>query len=159
MPTDFTVSNRSIPKRRRVKHKKPTTIREKLIAGLEVLGFEPHQSSQASSRYSIYSRGGKRKWYVGDSGALRIGNNITESYKASDVTKEFVLTAPTVKPIVEGALEGIEDLPGKGDEDELAEKLKIQHEALTNISVKVVCAHIRRVVAQRGAHASETERE
>jgi hypothetical protein len=97
MPLQFTTPRRRTVRQRRIKHRTPTTLREKMIAGLRELGFRKVESR--TTKYDVFSHGDK-KWYVGLNGALRIGNNTAETHSAGAITKELVLTAPKVKPIV-----------------------------------------------------------
>jgi hypothetical protein len=149
MPLNFTIPRRRPVRRRHVNHREPTTIREKLIAGLEVLNYE--RLTTKSSKYDAFSppTGGDRKWYVGDNGALRIGTSISTSAVAGETIREYVLTAPVVKPIVVLELENVKDPPANGEETALATRIRDSHEELKEISIRVITAHIRRIMSSR----------
>jgi hypothetical protein len=93
----FTSNRRTVFKRKRVNHRTPTTIREKMIAGLQAMGFEKVHTHVV--KYEVFSHGDKN-WYVGNNGALRIGRTVGESHPAGPITKNLILTAPVVRPLV-----------------------------------------------------------
>ena len=69
-------------------------LRERYVLGLEALGFERDRNTRVT-KYLVYRRpnGEGKLWFVGAQ-ALRVGSASTASRKASQPTKEHVLTAP-----------------------------------------------------------------
>jgi hypothetical protein len=142
MPLQFTTPRRStVNKRRRhINHRKPTTIREKMIVGLQAMGFEKVPSR--TSRYDVFSHG-DQNWYVGSNGALRIGTSAATSHAAGPITKNLVLTAPVVRPLVREALEKFKsetDLPEQVDV--LVDYIIRDNKSLTEVSPRIILNHV-----------------
>jgi hypothetical protein len=148
MPLQFTSYRRTVFKRKRVNHRTPTTIREKMIAGLQAMEFEKVQAR--SSKYEVFCHGDKN-WYVGVSGALRIGKNATDSISTSPIIKELILTAPTVRPVVRGWLDANQKniIPAEGH-GILVERVLQAHPDLTEISPRIVASHIKTWLKEEG---------
>jgi hypothetical protein len=148
MPLQFTSNRRTVFKRKRVNHRTPTTIREKMIAGLQSMGFEKIQAR--TSKYEVFW-GGDKNWYVGANGALRIGRNTINSLAASLAIKELVLTAPTVRPLVRSWLDANQKdiIPAEGH-GILVEKVLQAHPELTEISPRIVASHIKTWLKEEG---------
>jgi hypothetical protein len=148
MPLQFTSNRRTVFKRKRVNHRTPTTIREKMIAGLQAMEFEKVQAR--TSKYEVFCHGDKN-WYVGVNGALRIGKNATDSLSAGPVTKELILTAPTVRPLVRSWLNANQKdiIPAKGH-GILVEKVLQAHPDLTEVRPLIVASHIKTWLKEEG---------
>jgi hypothetical protein len=148
MPLQFTSNRRTVFKRKRVNHRTPTTIREKMIAGLQAMGFEKVHGR--TSKYEVFFHGDKN-WYVGVSGALRIGKNATDSISAGPIIRDLVLTAPTVRPLVRGWLDANQKdiIPAEGH-GMLVEKVLQAHPELTEISPRIVASHIKTWLKEEG---------
>jgi hypothetical protein len=148
MPLQFTSNRRTVFKRKRVNHRTPTTIREKMIAGLQAMGFEKMQAR--TSKYEVFCHGDKN-WYVGANGALRIGGNATTSHTAGPITKELILTAPTVRPLVRSWLDANHKdiIPAEGH-GILVERVLQAHPELTEISPRIVASHIKTWLKEEG---------
>jgi hypothetical protein len=151
MPLQFTSNRRTVFKRNRVNHRTPTTIREKMIAGLQAMGFEKVHAR--TSKYEVFSHGDKN-WYVGANGALRIGGNITTSHTAGPITKVLILTAPTVRPLVRSWLDANQKniIPAEGY-GILVEKVLQAHPELielTEISPRIVAIHAKTWLKEEG---------
>lgn len=102
MTLRFSTPGRRVVHRRHVNHRNPTTIREKLITGLLEMGYK---KTKSISQYEVFARRDDQNWYVGDNGALRIGRSATESRPANALTRELILTAPVVRPLVRNWLD------------------------------------------------------
>lgn len=148
MPLQFTSNRRTVFKRKRVNHRTPTTIREKMIAGLQTMGFEKVHA--LTSKYEVFCHGDKN-WYVGTNGALRIGGNVTTSYPVGPITKELILTAPTVRPLVRSWLDANQKniIPAEGH-GILVEKVLQAHPDLTEVSPRIVASHIKTWLKEEG---------
>jgi hypothetical protein len=148
MPLQFTSNRRTVFKRNRVNHRTPTTIREKMIAGLQAMGFEKVHAR--TSKYEVFSHGDKN-WYVGANGALRIGKNATDSISTSPIIKELILTAPTVRPLVRGWLNANQkDIAPAEGHGILVEKVLQAHPDLTEVSPRIVASHIKTWLKEEG---------
>lgn len=139
MPLQFTTPRRRTVRRRHVNHRNPTTLREKYIAGFEVMGYTKQQTR--SQRYAVYQKDGEKNYYIGDNGALRVGSSTTNSIPASDVFKELIITAPDILPLVKNWLEtGLP--PVDSDPVELVGKFILAHDEPPNINPKIIKRHI-----------------
>lgn len=120
------------------------TIRDQLVAGLEFLGFE-RVNDRPRRRFQVYRRisGEGPNWYVGLSGALRIGDTVSGSHKAALHTRIYVLTAPMVQPIIFVGLERLS--PPKGAAmAELARDLQRNDDQLMELPLRVILSHVAR---------------
>src|SRR5262252_1052451 len=80
------------------------TLQEQLCAGLVTLGATPLRDR---GKYRVYTSG-TRRWYVGKSGALRVGDTIARSTPVADNMRQYVLTASTLRPIIKEILAAME---------------------------------------------------
>jgi hypothetical protein len=122
------------------------TLREQLIAGLEALGHQ-RPRRPASTRFVVFDRGDGRYWFVGISGALRTGRTLRASMPAPARVREYVLTAPQVRPVVFGLLDRAPPEPGAKLEAvavDLATK-----PTLAGVSVRTILNHVSAWAKQR----------
>jgi hypothetical protein len=159
MPLQFTTPRRStVNKRRRhINHRKPTTIREKMIVGLQAMGFEKVPSR--TSKYDVFSHG-DQNWYVGSNGALRIGASVGASHAAGPITKDLILTAPVVRPLVRNWLDAHQQdiVPAEGTYT-LIQKILQDHSNLAEVSPRVVLNHINTWLKEQGYLVKQGEME
>jgi hypothetical protein len=135
------------PRIRNRRDASPGTIRARLVAGLEALGYE--RRAAATRRFFVYRRpDGTKNWYVGASGALRIGETVGGSRAAGAITKTYVLTAPAVRPAVFAWLEA-HPTPNGVDPAALARDVARSDPALAELPLRIVLAHVNAWLAQR----------
>lgn len=69
------------------------TVREKLIAGLTRLGYREEENPN-TTRYVVFmDRTGTDRFFVGRSGALRKGLNLSSSWSVGDQRRKEILAA------------------------------------------------------------------
>jgi hypothetical protein len=153
MSLQFTTQRRRSVRRRRINHRTPTTIREKMIAGLQALGFEKVQTR--ASKYDVFSHG-QQNWYVGANGALRIGETVATAHAAGVTTKDLVITAPVVRPIVRSWLDTNQQniVPADGV-DFLVQKMLQENPVLTEVNSRVVSSHVKTWLKEQGYEVND----
>lgn len=124
------------------------TLQEKYIESLKFLGYK--QVVNSRSRRVVFESPRKpgTYWYLGKSGAIRIGITIAKSLPASLTIKKYLLTARTLRAQVQTGLDRENYWPIV-DTYEAIYAIAAQLSTTIPEDIRILIMHVRAIVQER----------
>jgi hypothetical protein len=119
-------------------------LQRQFAEGLEALGFERVQQRAARLVYRRTGPDAGSYWYVGKAGSVRIGKTVATSIPVTPLTKQYLLTAPTLRPLIRGYLAALTVDARSVDIKALTWQLIADHAELQPFAPRIVLSHVNR---------------